>query len=198
MSPSEQEKSSQAFRERLTAYLDDRMPPAEAREFLAWLERHPAAWKEAEESRRVWAILSAYRDEAVPDGFAERVLARVGAAGGAATADSHEMPPNADVRPMLRVLAGGRARAVAVAAGLVVAVGAGVMWGRHAGRGDSNSMASNPTVAAINAVPAGLLDQLDERGVAQIASLSDEDFDAILFADPQDLTPADGSKLRGG
>src|SRR5438445_4974849 len=67
------------FAERLTAYLDDRMTPAEARDFLAWLERHPDAWKEAEESRRVWALLSAYRDEPVPEGFAERVLARTAA-----------------------------------------------------------------------------------------------------------------------
>src|SRR5262245_33383173 len=192
MSPSD-------FRERLTAYLDDRMSADEAREFLAWLEAHPAAWKEAEEARRVWAILPAYRDEPVPEGFADRVLARLGAADArvAVPASSDDKPVvKPVVKPVLTLLSSRRARILAVAAGLVAAVGVGVVAGRLAGR--SASDATDDTVAAISAVPAGVLDRLEEKDLVQIASPSDEEFEGLPAADPQDLAPADASKPHGG
>src|SRR5262245_11120320 len=155
MSPSD-------FRERLSAYLDDRLSADEAREFLAWLESHPAAWREAEESRRVWAILSAYRDEPVPEGFADRVVSRLRAEGEAVAVRS---PAG---MPALALLSPRRARVLAVAAGLVAALGVGVVCGRLSGSGASGS--KDGTVAAINAVPAGLLDRLDENDLLELAS----------------------------
>ena len=94
------------FRVRLTAYLDDQLSPAEAREFLALLERDPVAMRRLEEARRVWALLGAYRDEPVPDGFAEGVLAKT--RGDAATGFA---PGSADAEPAACACspAGGRA-----------------------------------------------------------------------------------------
>src|SRR5262245_14348461 len=194
MSPSDVRERRSDFKEELAAYLDDRMSADEAREFIAWLEAHPAAWKEAEEARRVWAILAAYRDEPVPEGFAERVLARVtenraGREPIAAAAPS-------DDKPVLSLLASRRARIVAIAAGLVAAVGVGVVGGRLTERRTTEG--SDDTVAAINAVPAGVLDRLEEKDLVQIASLSDEEFEILLAADPQDFAPADSTKPHGG
>jgi len=165
-------------RERLTAYLDDRMSPAEAREFLAWLEGHPEAWKEAEAVRRVWALLGAYRDEPVPEGFADRVLVKATAEAGG---------PSAHARPALRWLPGGRARTVAAAAAIVAALGVGTVLGRGFGANGVATPAANPAVAALDAMPTGVLDQLDGDTLSQLASLSDAEFSALLLADPQDL-----------
>lgn len=169
-------------RERLTAYLDDRMSPAEAREFLAWLESHPEAWKEAEAVRRVWSLLGAYRDEPVPEGFADRVLARAAAEGGAASG----VEPVAG-RPALRLLAGGRARAFAAAAAIVAALGVGALLGRGYGTRSATTPPPEGAVAALDALPSGVLDQLDGDTLTQLASLSDAEFSALLLADPQDL-----------
>lgn len=166
-----------AWRERLAAYLDDRMSPQDARTFLAWLERHPEAWKEAEAARRVWTLLGAYRDEPVPEGFADRVLAKVGLAAGT--------PPAA---APLRFLAGGRTRALAAAA-ILVALGAGALVGRGLGAPSPTSAPApaDPTVAALDRLPAGALDELDGDRLVQLASLSDAEFAALLSADSQDL-----------
>ena len=183
MSPSDEDPvDDPSVRERLTAYLDDRLSPEEARRFLAWLEGHPGAWKEAEETRRVWALLGAYRDEAVSEGFSERVMARVRAE--AAEGDEGALSPSAASAPTsrsaLRLLSGGRGRAVAAAAAVVVALGAGVLWGRDAGRGPSVAGGASTAVEAFNSIPADLLDRIEGDDVAQIAGLSDEEFDALL------------------
>lgn len=171
-------------RERLNAYLDDRMSPAEAREFLAWLESHPEAWKEAEAVRRVWSLLGAYRDEPVPEGFADRVLAKAADLGTGAAAEGVE--PVAS-RPALRLLAGGRARALAAAAAIVAALGVGALLGRGLGDRPPASPVPDASVAALDALPSGVLDQLDGDTLTQLASLSDAEFSALLLADPQDL-----------
>ena len=163
------------WREQLSSYLDGEMTPVEARRFLGWLEAHPAALKDAEESRRVWALLSAYADEPVPEGFAEGVLR---AATGAA--------PAADHAPAFRLLAGGRRRAVAAAAAVLVTVGAGALWLRRTSTLPSDMSAS----AALEAVP---LELLESENLASLASLSDEEFEAILAVDPETVA-ADSSK----
>lgn len=172
-------------RERLNAYLDDRMSPAEAREFLAWLESHPEAWKEAEAVRRVWALLGAYRDEPVPEGFADRVLAKASAEAGADRAAGGVEPVAS--RPALRLLAGGRARALAAAAAILAALGVGALLGRGLGDRPPASPVPDAAVAALDAMPSGVLDQLDGDTLTQLASLSDAEFSALLLADPQDL-----------
>lgn len=167
------------WREHLGAYLDGEMTSVDARRFLGWLEAHPAALKDAEESRRVWALLAAYADEPVPEGFAEGVIRS------AKGADSV-----ADRPPALRVLAGGRPRALAVAAAVLVAVGAGVLLLRRTPTEPSDASVS----AALEAVPAELL---ESDNLASLASLSDEEFEAILAVDPETIT-ADSSKKSGG
>ena len=169
------------WREQLSSYLDGEMSPTDARRFLNWLESNPAALKDAEESRRVWALLSSYADEPVPEGFAERVLA---------TTTGTLPDAVAERAPSWRVLSSGRSRALAAAAAVLVAVGAGVLFS-HRG----TSPASDPSAsAALEAVPAELL---EADNLASLASLSDEEFEAILSADPETLT-ADSPKDRGG
>jgi anti-sigma factor RsiW len=168
------------WREHLSAYLDGELPAGDARRFLGWLESNPAAWKDAEEARRVWALLSAYADEPVPEGFAERVM--TAATGGDSAGRS--------TGPQLRVLAGGRLRAIAVAAAVVVAVGAGVFVLRPRAPEVADVSAS----AALDAVPAELL---ESENLASLASLSDEEFEALLAVDPEALT-VDSSKKSGG
>jgi len=182
-----------AFSARLTAYLDGELSPVEARAFLDWLEVHPEALKCAEESRRVWALLSAYADEPVPEGFAERVLAKTTGVARAASGASPDAV--AERAPTWRVLSsparwGGRSRAFAAAAAVLVAVGAGVLALRS-----RTGPASDPAAsAALEAVPADLL---EGDAIASLASLSDEEFEAMLAAD-LDTLPVDASKDRGG
>ena len=162
-----------AFRERLTAYLDGELSPEESREVLAWLEAHPAALRELEEHRRVWALLGTYRDEPVPAGFSDRVLAGAGASPSAAKS-------TAAGKPSLRVLAGGRAlRAAAIAATFVLAVGAGLYVANREGvpspAGGASSLESVPTAL------------LESEAALKLAEVSDEEFETILQGDPEDL-----------
>ncbi len=172
-----------SFRERLSTYLDGEMDSAEARRFLAWLEAHPAALKDAEEARRVWALLSTYADEPVPEGFAERVFAKAG------IASSARLGTAAGPAPALRLLAGGRRRAFAAAAAVLVAVGGVALWRRS-----TTSEPESSVSAALEAVPAELL---ESENLASLAALSDEEFEALLSADPETLT-AEASKNHGG
>jgi anti-sigma factor RsiW len=167
--------------ERLAAYLDDAMSPEEAREFLAWLESHPDALREAEEHRRVWSLLGTYRDEPVPEGFAERVIARTGARAQA---------------PVLRLAEGVRRwRRLAVAAAVLAAAGLGVaafQWRRAT----VSPVEPAGTLAALEVLPESLL---DDDAIDRLADLSDEEFEALLVADPQELTPdAPRPANRGG
>ena len=167
------------WRENLSAYLDGELSPVDARRFLGWLEAHPAALKDAEESRRVWALLAAYADEPVPEGFAESVIRSATGAGSVG-----------ERAPALRVLAGGRRRAITAAAAVLVAVGAGALLLRP-----DQTAPSEPTASAVfEAVPADLL---ESDNLASLASLSDEEFEAILAADPETVA-ADSSKKSGG
>lgn len=177
-------------RERLSSYLDGEMSPDDARRFLNWLEANPAALKDAEEARRVWALLSAYADEPVPEGFAERVLAKTTGSHAVSFPDAvAERAPAWPISPM-KLLSGGRSRAIAAAAAVLIAVGAGVVVSQRGTGPASDSSAS----AGLEAVPAELL---ESDNLTSLASLSDEEFDAILSADPETLT-ADASKDQGG
>ena len=178
------------WRERLSSYLDGEMSPEDGRRFLAWLEARPSALKDAEEARHVWALLSAYADEPVPEGFAERVLAKTALLGGRDVKGTSYPDAVAERAPAWRVLAGGRSRAIAAAAAVLVAVGAGV-WASQRAAGPASDSASSAT---LDAVPAELL---ESDNLTSLASLSDEEFDAILSADPETLT-ADASKDHGG
>lgn len=160
-----------AFRERLQSYLDGEMAPEAARRFLAFLETHPAALKDAEEARHVWALLSTYADEPVPEGFAERVFERVG------------------VEPSMRLRTGGRVRAIAAAAAVLVTVGGVALW--------RQSMAPEPASAASAALEAVPVELLESEHLASLASLSDEEFEALLSADPETLA-TEAAKNQGG
>ena len=161
-----------AWRERLTAYLDGELSPEESREVLAWLTEHPAALRELEKDRRVWALLAAYRDEPVPAGFSDRVLAKAGVAPGGTTPASG-----------LTLLAGGRARRyAAMAATVVLALGVGALAASRLSRSPA------PSASALDAVPAALLDSDDD--VTKLASLSDDEFEALLHNDPDKLAQA--------
>ena len=85
MSPDPFDRLDPKMRERLSAWLDGEATPEEAREVLSWLESDPAAAREVEELRRVWDLLGRYRDEPVPEGFADSVLARTSGAASAVT-----------------------------------------------------------------------------------------------------------------
>jgi anti-sigma factor RsiW len=190
------------LRERLTAYLDGELDAASARRFLAELEAHPAAWKAAEEYRRVWALLSAYADEEVPEGFAERVLA---AARGDASAlplprtgaplrvvgsrPEGSLPEGSRPEGSLRLLASRRIVPIAAAAAVLVAAGA-LAWTRFG----PSSPTPPPSLAVLEAIPDALLVSDD---LASFASLSDEEFEAVLSADP-DVLAAEAPKGRGG
>src|SRR5262245_2987638 len=104
-----------SFREKLIAYLDGELPAAEAREVEERLARDPEMRREAEAHRAVSSMLDAYADEPVPPGFSQRVLGEARAS---------------DARPRLALLRGGASRRAAVAAAIVLAVGAGVLVGR--------------------------------------------------------------------
>jgi anti-sigma factor RsiW len=179
-------------REQISAYLDGELSPEESREVLAWLQAHPESLKAVEETRRVWDLLGAYGDEPVPEGFAERVLAAVreesGAADAAAGVDA------ATRRAGFRLLPSGRARAVAVAAAVLLALGAGALIGRTFGRGPS-PVAPPAVASALDAVPPELL---ESDGLESLATLSDEEFETILTGDPSDLAQAGTEKNRGG
>lgn len=179
------------WKERLTSYLDDQMSPEEAREFFSWLKAHPAVMKEAEEARRVWALLGHYPDEPVPEGFSDRVLESLDVAG--------------DERASLHVVGGGRWKALAIAASVAVVAGTSlVAWKALS----APAPVSAGSLAALEAVPTDLLDGLDEESLSKLASLSDEEFEALLASDPQDLTAsapqraapskAESPKGRGG
>ena len=185
------DRDDPAWRERLTAYLDGELSPAEAREVQAWLEAHPAALRALEEDRRVWSLLAAYRDEGVPAGFSDRVLSNTGA----------RDVRNAWRRRRRRRRRFGRRRGAAHAP---------LRRPRAALRGDGRdggprgrrrrvrrepSRASPETGAspglassALDAVPAALLDT--EDAVTKLASLSDDEFDALLQDDPEKLAQA--------
>jgi anti-sigma factor RsiW len=164
MSPSIPPSPSGPSRETIGAYLDGELSPAEAAEVLAWLEAHPDALREVEEHRRVWSMLSAYEDEPVPAGFAERVLERAG------------------TRPRLRLVRGGGVRAVAIAAGVVVALGVGAIAARRFLRERAPQASDAHAVAsAVDAVPAALLESDD---LVDLASYSDEEFETLLATDP--------------
>ena len=168
-----------ALRERLTAYLDGELSPAESREVLLWLEAHPAALRELEEHRRVWALLGKYPDEPVPAGFSERVLERAGAAPAASRPAG---------KASLRVLSGGGAlRFAAVAATFVLAVGAGL----YVAHRESPTPAGGAT--SLEAVPTALL---ESEAALNLATVSDEEFETILQGDPEDLLQVVGG--RGG
>jgi anti-sigma factor RsiW len=173
------------LRESVAAYLDGELSPEAAREVLRRLASDSDAKRGVEEMRRVADLLGLYADEPVPEGFAERVLEAVGAA----RADADGAP-----RPSFGFLRGGRgARAAAVAAAILLAVGAGVLLGRLGRPGGSGGTPEAPSgsLAALEAVPAELLESDD---VARLATMTEEDFEALLAGDPEEFA----RQVRGG
>ena len=168
---------SDPLRERLTAYLDGELSPAESREVLAWLEKNPQALKELEEHRRVWALLGKYPDEPVPAGFTERVLVSAGV-----------LPAG---KASLHVLPGGRAlRFAAVAAAVVLAVGVGVIAGPRfvpAPRPEGGA-------SSLDSVPTALL---ESESAFNLATVTDEEFETILQGDPEDLAQVVAGRTGG-
>lgn len=163
----------EARRLQVNAYLDGELPPEEARDVLRWLEAHPKALRAAEEARRVESLLGLYADEPVPEAFAEKVLAEVGV--------GRAVDTDASARPVFLLLRGRSMRIAAIAAGALLAVGVGVLV---ASRGGGAPTPASATVAALEALPAELLENGD---VAKLADLSDEDFDALVAGEPDDL-----------
>jgi anti-sigma-K factor RskA len=168
--------------EALSAYLDGELPADEAREVTAWLERHPEALREVEHQRRLWDLLGRYPDEPVPSGFAARVLDSVGASSGASAAAPHvvEVPQ----RPVRRVWAW------AAAAAVLAAVGAGVF--ALAQRRGGEAPASGDLLTAFDA------DFVQHADLAQLADLSDAQFQVLLVDDPDALADANLGGAQGG
>ena len=127
-------------------------------------------------------MLGAYRDEPVPEGFAERVLRASGAREGAGAAGA----AHTDARPALRLLPGGRARFAAMAAAVLLAVGVGGFAVRRLFPAHEPAHA---TASAIDEIPAALLESED---IADLASYTDDEFEALLTADDAFL------RTRGG
>ena len=176
MNPREDKgEGDEARRLQLGAYLDGELPPEEAREVLRWLETHPAALRRVEEDRRIASLLGLYADEPVAEEFADKVLTSVGA-----------VDCDAAARPTFSLLRGRPAqiaavRIAAVAAAVLLAVGLGVMLG---GRGGGTPAPISSSVAALDTVPAEWLENGD---IAKLADLSDDDFEALMAGDPDDL-----------
>jgi hypothetical protein len=159
--------------ERVGAYLDGELSPAEAREVLRRLAADPAALRNVEELRGVSSLLGLYADEPVPEGFAERVLASVrGGEGGAASRSGS-----------FALLRGRALRVAAVAAAVLLAVGAGALLGR-AGRPGGTPEAPSGSFAALETLPTELLEGGD---VARLATMTEEDFEALLAGDPEEF-----------
>ena len=178
----------EARRAQLAAYVDGELPPEEARAVLQWLDAHPEALRGVEEARRVLSLLGLYEDEVVPEGFADRVLAAVGA--GSAEAGVGAASAGGGAAPRLTLLRGRFSRVAAVAAAILLAVGVGTYVGRHTLEAPETPSA---TVAALEAVPAELLENGD---LAKLSQLFDDDFEALLAGDPEEL--AKQAKGDGG
>jgi len=176
-----------AFRERLLAYLDGELSGPEAREVEKRLASDPEARREADEHRAVARMLAAYSDEPVPAGFSERAVATALASGGdVAGAATSGSGGGAAAPPRLSFLRGGAVRRAAIAASIVLAIGAGVLVGRK-----TAPVPTPPREASIGEVPDEILSAED---LAAFAALSDEDFELILVGDPEDLADV----ARGG
>ena len=147
-------------REAVSAYLDDALSPAAARHVTTWLEAHPEALREVERLRRTWDLLELYPEEPVPAAFAAEVLARAGI----------ERP----VRGKALSWAG-RIGLLAAAAAVLVAAGVALWEG-----GRRTSVVERADVDLLEEVPADLLADVD-----LLLSLTDDEFDGVLLADPE-------------
>ncbi len=181
MSPDRFENLDPRMKERLSAYLDDELSPEEAREVLAWIESDPAALRDAEELRRVWDLLKHYRDEEVPEGFSEGVLARIAALRSASPREGGVPAGGPEERRSLwAVLKGGTPRLrFAAAAAILVAAGLGAVV-----------TARVVTPTSPDGVPSVALESMRAEAIenlSSLASLSDEEFEAVLAGDPEDL-----------
>jgi hypothetical protein len=149
-------------RQVITAYLDDELSPEAARHVTSWLDESPEALKEVEHLRRVWDLLDLYEEEAVPEGFANRVLAEVDVSG---------------ARPRGRwIRFPGLVGALAVAALVLVALGIGMRLGRR-----PVDPVAPPPVAETPVGDEVPLEYLEEVDV--LLALSEDEFDAYLLAD---------------
>lgn len=148
----------------LSAYLDGELGPVAARHVTAWLDAHPDALREMEHDRRVWDLLALYGDEAVPAGFAGRILAEARSIAHPEAATARSGVLRLRPRPLL-----------AAAAVLLLAVGTFFL----AAPGPVEAPAPPAEVAeAVADVPAEYLEEVDV-----LLNLSDEEFEAYLLAD---------------
>ncbi len=147
----------------ITAYLDAELSPEAARHVTSWLDENPEALKEVEHLRRVWDLLDLYEEEAVPEGFANRVLAEVEVSGAEPRGRLIRFP--------------GLVGALAVAALVLVALGIGMRLGRRPA-----DPVAPPPVAEVPVVGDEVpLEYLEEVDV--LLALSEDEFDAYLLAD---------------
>jgi anti-sigma factor RsiW len=167
-------------REALQAYLDGELSADDARRVASWLAVRPEARVGVEALRRLNDLLGAYEDEPVPEGFAERVMAAVGAGRGVVPTSTipGTIPSHAG-----RLLHLPRWVAAAAAAVLVVALGLGVFL---ATRPTPSVVPAQESALVLESVPPDLLEHADV-----LLSLSDSEFDAVLAIDPADV--AEGS-----
>ena len=168
--------------ETLSAYLDGELSDEAARDVTAWLERHPEALREVEHQRRLWSLLGRYPDEPVPEGFAQRVLATVRPAG------ASDVPVPAASTPHVRLLRR-RVWAFSAAAAVLAAIGTAVVLGARKEPGPGEVRVSDELVA-LDA------DFVQHTDLAQMASLSDDQFAVLLIEDPDALV--DGGGVQGG
>ena len=175
------EFDSLAPRERqelLCAYLDGELPAERARDITAWLERHPDALREVERQRRLWDLLGRYADEPVPAGFAKSVVNTVGA--GKATGRA---AGGAGAR---RLALPRRAWALAAAAAVLAAVGVALYSSR--GTSDTPVAPEGTEMATLESIDVDFVQHAD---LGSLLSLSDAQFQALLYEDPDAL--ADGT-----
>lgn len=155
--------------ELISAYLDGELPAAEARQVTHWLDENPGALQEVEHIRRTWDLLEHYEDEAVPEGFAQRIFAAVGI----------ERSANKAGRVVQMAWYRRPQGLMAAAAVLVVCVGALFSFSNDSSL--TSSISERSAVAVLDGVPEDLLLHLD-----QLADLDDDGIDSViaLGADP--------------
>jgi negative regulator of sigma E activity len=133
-------------RNRLSAYLDGALPPAEAREVASAIERDPELASEYEALRRTVALLQQEGPAKAPAGFHARVMGKL----------AEERPPTGTVVKLRRWFARLPVEAVALAAAAAVVVVA-IQWQPspepEPGEERSAAAAPEPTKSSEEAAP---------------------------------------------
>jgi anti-sigma factor RsiW len=177
--------------ETLSAYLDGELPDEAARAVTAWLERHPEALREIEHQRRLWSLLGRYGEQPVPEGFARRVLAAA-----RLEVAPPPFPPGESAGVQLPAAAVPNARisrrrlwAFSAAAAVLAAVGTAILLGSRPEPRPGTQPGATQALAELDA------DFVQHADLAQLVTLSDDQFSVVLLEDPDAL--ADGGVAGG-